>query len=70
MLKEFNKEDKELCGGSIQFQHLEKSAVLQEAHLFNEIPINPLKCAHILTKILYLRDPQLLGHGLVPFQAC
>uniref|UniRef100_A0A8C6EY73 Coatomer subunit gamma n=1 Tax=Marmota marmota marmota TaxID=9994 RepID=A0A8C6EY73_MARMA len=36
------------------FQHLEKSAVLQEARVFNETPINPRKCAHILTKILYL----------------
>uniref|UniRef100_A0A8C3VB18 COPI coat complex subunit gamma 1 n=1 Tax=Catharus ustulatus TaxID=91951 RepID=A0A8C3VB18_CATUS len=35
-------------------QHLEKSAVLQEARVFNETPINPRKCAHILTKILYL----------------
>ncbi|CAJ0964384.1 unnamed protein product [Ranitomeya imitator] len=31
-----------------------KSAVLQEARLFNETPINPRKCAHILTKVLYL----------------
>uniref|UniRef100_A0A8C5TVE6 Coatomer subunit gamma n=1 Tax=Malurus cyaneus samueli TaxID=2593467 RepID=A0A8C5TVE6_9PASS len=36
------------------FQHLEKSAVLQEARLFNETPINPRRCLHILTKILYL----------------
>ncbi|KAJ1069467.1 hypothetical protein K5549_019540, partial [Capra hircus] len=41
-------------GGSNPFQHLEKSAVLQEARVFNETPINPRKCAHILTKILYL----------------
>uniref|UniRef100_A0A4W3JSP2 Coatomer subunit gamma n=1 Tax=Callorhinchus milii TaxID=7868 RepID=A0A4W3JSP2_CALMI len=41
-------------GGSNPFQHLEKSSVLQEARLFNETPINPRKCAHILTKILYL----------------
>uniref|UniRef100_A0A8C5F2A2 Coatomer subunit gamma n=1 Tax=Gopherus evgoodei TaxID=1825980 RepID=A0A8C5F2A2_9SAUR len=33
---------------------MEKSAVLQEARVFNETPINPRKCAHILTKILYL----------------
>ncbi|XP_015362235.2 coatomer subunit gamma-1 [Marmota marmota marmota] len=43
-----------LGGGSNPFQHLEKSAVLQEARVFNETPINPRKCAHILTKILYL----------------
>uniref|UniRef100_A0A8C3PQ37 Coatomer subunit gamma n=1 Tax=Calidris pygmaea TaxID=425635 RepID=A0A8C3PQ37_9CHAR len=35
-------------------QHLEKSAVLQEARIFNETPINPRRCLHILTKILYL----------------
>uniref|UniRef100_A0A452QGJ3 Coatomer subunit gamma n=1 Tax=Ursus americanus TaxID=9643 RepID=A0A452QGJ3_URSAM len=34
--------------------HLEKSAVLQEARIFNETPINPRRCLHILTKILYL----------------
>ncbi|KAJ6668344.1 hypothetical protein lerEdw1_015721 [Lerista edwardsae] len=41
-------------GGTNPFQHLEKSAVLQEARVFNETPINPRKCAHILTKVLYL----------------
>ncbi|NXK88158.1 COPG2 protein, partial [Formicarius rufipectus] len=40
--------------GSNPYQHLEKSAVLQEARLFNETPINPRRCLHILTKILYL----------------
>nr|XP_051704039.1 forkhead box protein D1 [Oryctolagus cuniculus] len=40
--------------GSNPFQHLEKSTVLQEARLFNETPINPRRCLHILTKILYL----------------
>ncbi|NXA13832.1 COPG2 protein, partial [Sapayoa aenigma] len=40
--------------GSNPFQHLEKSAVLQEARIFNETPINPRRCLHILTKILYL----------------
>uniref|UniRef100_A0A8K9XNZ1 Coatomer subunit gamma n=1 Tax=Oncorhynchus mykiss TaxID=8022 RepID=A0A8K9XNZ1_ONCMY len=34
--------------------HLEKSAVLQEARIFNETPINPRRCLHILTKIIYL----------------
>uniref|UniRef100_A0A8C9FMZ3 Coatomer subunit gamma-2 n=1 Tax=Pavo cristatus TaxID=9049 RepID=A0A8C9FMZ3_PAVCR len=33
---------------------MEKSAVLQEARIFNETPINPRRCLHILTKILYL----------------
>ncbi|XP_040262950.1 coatomer subunit gamma-1 isoform X1 [Bufo bufo] len=54
MLKKFDKKDEESGGGSNPFQQLEKSAVLQEARLFNETPINPRKCAHILTKILYL----------------
>ncbi|XP_033017836.1 coatomer subunit gamma-2 isoform X1 [Lacerta agilis] len=40
--------------GSNPFQHLEKSSVLQEARIFNETPINPRRCLHILTKILYL----------------
>ncbi|XP_012892933.1 PREDICTED: coatomer subunit gamma-2-like, partial [Dipodomys ordii] len=43
-----------LGSGSNPFQHLEKSAVLQEARIFNETPINPRRCLHILTKILYL----------------
>ncbi|XP_077132650.1 coatomer subunit gamma-1 isoform X1 [Ranitomeya variabilis] len=54
MLKKFDKKDEESGGSSNPFQHLEKSAVLQEARLFNETPINPRKCAHILTKVLYL----------------
>ncbi|VTJ80228.1 Hypothetical predicted protein [Marmota monax] len=54
MLKKFDKKDEESGGGSNPFQHLEKSAVLQEARVFNETPINPRKCAHILTKMLYL----------------
>uniref|UniRef100_A0A2K5LN39 Coatomer subunit gamma n=1 Tax=Cercocebus atys TaxID=9531 RepID=A0A2K5LN39_CERAT len=54
MLKKFDKKDEESGGSSNPFQHLEKSAVLQEARVFNETPINPRKCAHILTKILYL----------------
>ncbi|KAK7808198.1 hypothetical protein U0070_016923 [Myodes glareolus] len=63
MLKKFDKKDEESGGGSNPLQHLEKSAVLQEAssstpvclaRVFNETPINPRKCAHILTKILYL----------------
>ncbi|OWK02619.1 hypothetical protein Celaphus_00010679 [Cervus elaphus hippelaphus] len=38
-----------------------------EARVFNETPINPRKCAHILTKILYLinqlRLPSELKQG-------
>lgn len=44
----------QLGSGSNPFQHLEKSAVLQEARIFNETPINPRRCLHILTKIIYL----------------
>ncbi|MXQ92808.1 hypothetical protein E5288_WYG002852 [Bos mutus] len=46
--------------GSNPFRHLEKSAVLQEARIFNETPINPRRCLHILTKILYLLNQQTL----------
>lgn len=43
-----------LIGGGNPFQNLEKTTVLQEARTFNDTPVNPRKCAHILTKILYL----------------
>ncbi|XP_051468171.1 coatomer subunit gamma-2 isoform X1 [Apus apus] len=54
MIKKFDKKDEESGSGSNPFQHLEKSAVLQEARIFNETPLNPRRCLHILTKILYL----------------
>ncbi|XP_061494021.1 coatomer subunit gamma-2 [Rhineura floridana] len=54
MIKKFDKKDEEAGSGSNPFQHLEKSAILQEARIFNETPINPRRCLHILTKILYL----------------
>uniref|UniRef100_A0A2K5CTM3 Clathrin/coatomer adaptor adaptin-like N-terminal domain-containing protein n=1 Tax=Aotus nancymaae TaxID=37293 RepID=A0A2K5CTM3_AOTNA len=54
----FDKKDEESSGGSSPFQHLEKSVILQEARVFNETPINLQKCAHILSKILYL-----INHG-------
>eukprot|EP01137_Pigoraptor_chileana_P009086 Opistho-2@56821 len=39
------------------FTNLEKSAVLQEARqVFNENAINPRKCVHVLTKLLYIID--------------
>lgn len=41
-------------GGGNPFQNLEKTTVLQEARTFNDTPVNPRKCTHILTKILYL----------------
>ncbi|TPX44374.1 hypothetical protein SeLEV6574_g04537 [Synchytrium endobioticum] len=36
------------------FYNVDKSTVLQEARAFNESPINPRKCRHIITKLLYL----------------
>ncbi|XP_014226956.1 coatomer subunit gamma [Trichogramma pretiosum] len=50
----FKREKKEEEDGGNPFQHLEKTSVLQEARTFNDTPVNPRKCAHILTKILYL----------------
>ena len=41
-------------GSGNPFANLEKTAVLQEARVFNETPVNPRKCTHILAKILYL----------------
>lgn len=52
MLRRDKKEEEE--GGGNPFNNLEKSVVLQETRLFNETPINPKKCGHILTKMLYL----------------
>uniref|UniRef100_A0A8C6XMA9 Coatomer subunit gamma n=1 Tax=Naja naja TaxID=35670 RepID=A0A8C6XMA9_NAJNA len=60
MIKKFDKKDEESGSGSNPFQHLEKSAILQEARIFNETPINPRRCLHILTKILYLLNQQTL----------
>lgn len=42
-----------ISGGN-PFQNLDKTAILQEARTFNDTPVNPRKCTHILTKILYL----------------
>ncbi|KAK7862012.1 hypothetical protein R5R35_002151 [Gryllus longicercus] len=50
--KRDKKEEEE--GGGNPFQNIEKTTVLQEARTFNDTPLNPRKCAHILTKILYL----------------
>lgn len=43
-----------IAGGGNPFQNIEKTTVLQEARTFNDTPVNPRKCTHILTKILYL----------------
>lgn len=47
---------KEEEDGSISqaFYNIQKTTVLQEARTFNETPLNPRKCAHILTKLIYL----------------
>lgn len=47
-------EDGSGSGGGHAFSNLEKTSVLQEARTFNETPVNPRKCAHILAKILFL----------------
>lgn len=52
MLRRDKKEEED--GGGNPFGSLDKTSVLQEARTFNETPINPRKCSHILTKILYL----------------
>lgn len=40
--------------GGNPYQNLEKTSVLQEARTFNDTPVNPRKCTHILSKILYM----------------
>ena len=40
--------------GGNPFAFVERSAVLQEARIFQQTPINPRKCCEILTKIIYL----------------
>lgn len=51
----FKRDKKEEEDGSGNpFQNLDKTSVLQEARTFNDTPVNPRKCTHILTKILYL----------------
>ncbi|KQS51960.1 coatomer subunit gamma isoform X3 [Drosophila erecta] len=46
--------DEEEDGPINAYQNLEKTSVLQETRTFNDTPVNPRKCIHILTKILYL----------------
>ncbi|XP_050436420.1 coatomer subunit gamma-2 isoform X2 [Adelges cooleyi] len=50
----FKRDKKEEEDGGNQYQNLEKTSVLQEARTFNDTPVNPRKCIHILTKILYM----------------
>ncbi|XP_054713331.1 coatomer subunit gamma-2-like isoform X2 [Uloborus diversus] len=53
-LKIRDKKEEEDGGSSNLFNNLEKTTVLQEARTFNDTPLNPRKCAHILTKVIYL----------------
>ncbi|CAH0712927.1 unnamed protein product, partial [Brenthis ino] len=48
-----DKKEEEDSGGS-PYANLDKTIVLQEARYFNETPVNPRKCSHILSKILFL----------------
>lgn len=45
---------KDIEDSSSVFQNLDKTTLLQESRYFNSTPVNPKKCIHILTKILYL----------------
>ena len=53
ILRAYKKNDEE-GGLSNPFSQLEKSAVLQEARVFNSSAINAKKCAPVLTKVLLL----------------
>lgn len=64
-MKRDGKKDDE-GGSSNPFSRLEKASVLQETRVFNETPINPKKCCHILTKILYMINQ---GEQLAPTEA-
>ncbi|XP_011806238.1 PREDICTED: coatomer subunit gamma-1 [Colobus angolensis palliatus] len=54
MLKKFDKKDEESGEGTRPGLLHTQKALFRQARVFNETPINPRKCAHILTKILYL----------------
>lgn len=50
----FKRKSKYVFKGGNPYQNLEKTSVLQEARTFNDTPVNPRKCTHILSKILYM----------------
>lgn len=50
----FKRKSKYIFKGGNPYQNLEKTSVLQEARTFNDTPVNPRKCTHILSKILYM----------------
>lgn len=58
MYNKRDKKDEEDANGGNPFAKIQKTSALQEARTFNETPVNPRKCALILTKIIYL-----LNHG-------
>lgn len=43
-----------LVGGGNPYHNVDKTAVLQEARVFNETPVNVKRSTLVLTKILYL----------------
>ncbi|XP_039264916.1 coatomer subunit gamma-2-like [Styela clava] len=48
-----DKKDEEASGNN-PFASIDRAAVLQEARVFHQTPINPRRCCDILTKIIYL----------------
>lgn len=50
----FRRKSDNVFKGGNPYQNLEKTSVLQEARTFNDTPVNPRKCTHILSKILYM----------------
>lgn len=50
----YSKRDEESSGEVGLFYHVDKTAVLQEARVFNSSPVNARKCRLLLTKIIYL----------------
>lgn len=55
-LYKMSHQDKKDEGDSVgkAFKNLDKTTLIQEARCFNSTPVNPRKCIHILTKIIYL----------------
>jgi len=54
MRKDKKDDEDSAAAASNPYANVEKTAVLQEARVFNETPVNPRKCGTILAKILYL----------------
>ncbi|KAM3968619.1 nonclathrin coat protein gamma1-COP [Aphomia sociella] len=51
-MNKYDKKEEEDHGSYLQ--NLDKTTLQQEARYFNSTPVNPRKCVHILTKIIYL----------------